>query len=64
MSNRGHEGKAHLQNEAILQDEARDGVDQDKDQGQHEAPHHDDAPGLWELHQLGDLKAREVINRK
>ena len=58
------EGTAYLQDETILQDEACDGIDEDKDQGQHQAPHHDDAPGLWKLHQFGDLKACEVIDRE
>ena len=55
---------SYLENEAIPQDEAGDGIHHNEDQGQDEAPHNDDAPRLWQLHQLCDLKACEVIDSK
>ena len=53
-----------LEDEAIFQDDSGEGVDEEEDEGQDEAPHNHNAPRLWQLHQLCDLKAGEVIQSK
>ena len=55
---------AHPENEIVLEDEVGEAGHEDEDGWEHKAPQEYDAVRLWQLHQIGDLEAGDVINGK
>ena len=55
-------GAAHLQDEEVAQDQVCEAAGHNVHKGQDKAPDHKDSPGLWQLKQVGDLEASEVVH--
>ena len=55
---------AHLENEVVLENEVGKASNKDEDGWEDCSPQEDDAVGLWQLDQVGDLEACDVIHSK
>lgn len=57
-------GLPYLEDQVVLEDKVCDACYEDEEGREDGTPQEDDAVRLWQLHQVGDLKASDVIDRK